>query len=59
MHQVLMRSLARPWQAQDGAHRQQARQMLATIYAWFDADFDTPYLQEARNLLAELAPEHE
>jgi predicted ATPase len=45
-------SLARPWQAQGKA--QQARELLAPIYAWFTEGFDTRDLKEAKALLEEL-----
>jgi hypothetical protein len=45
-------SLSRLWQRQGkwGA----ARTLLAPIYGWFTEGFDTPDLQEAKGLLAEL-----
>jgi predicted ATPase len=46
-------SLCRLWRDQ-GKH-EQARQMLADVYAWFTEGFDTPDLQDARALLEELA----
>ena len=45
-------SLARLWQAQ--GRREQARELLGGIYAWFTEGFDTPDLVEAKALLAEL-----
>jgi predicted ATPase len=42
-------SLCRLWQKQ--GKRQEARQRLAEIYAWFSEGFDTPDLKEARALL--------
>jgi len=45
-------SLARLWQQQ--GKRDQARELLATIYGWFTEGFDTPDLQEAKTLLAAL-----
>ncbi len=45
-------SLSRLWQQQ--GKRKEARQMLAEIYGWFTEGFDTPDLQEAKALLAEL-----
>jgi predicted ATPase len=45
-------SLARLWQKQ--ATHAEARQMLAEIYGWFSEGFDTPDLQDARMLLAQL-----
>ena len=32
----------------------QARELLAPVYGWFTEGFDTPDLQEAKALLAEL-----
>jgi predicted ATPase len=46
-------SLCRLWQAQGKVD--EARQMLAEIYAWFTEGFDTPDLREAKALLEELA----
>ena len=46
-------SLCRLWQVQGRAD--EAQQMLSEIYGWFTEGFDTPDLQEARALLAELA----
>lgn len=46
-------SLARIWQGQ--GKLSQAHTLLAEIYAWFSEGFDTPDLQEASALLAELA----
>jgi tetratricopeptide (TPR) repeat protein len=46
-------SLGRLWQAQGRAA--EARELLAGIYAWFSEGFDTPDLQDAQSLLAELA----
>jgi predicted ATPase len=45
-------SLARLWQHQ--GKRQQARDLLAPVYAWFTAGFETPDLQEAKALLDDL-----
>jgi predicted ATPase len=45
-------SLARLWQNQGKCAA--ARQLLAEIYSWFTEGFDTPDLQEAKALLAEL-----
>ena len=45
-------SLARLWQAH--GKTTQAHQLLAVIYGWFTEGFDTPDLQEANALLAEL-----
>jgi predicted ATPase len=44
--------LARLWQRQ--GRQQEAREMLEPIYGWFTEGFDTPDLEEARALLAEL-----
>jgi class 3 adenylate cyclase/predicted ATPase len=46
-------SLARLWQQQ--GKRDDARQMLAEVYNWFKEGFDTKDLQEAKDLLGELA----
>jgi class 3 adenylate cyclase/tetratricopeptide (TPR) repeat protein len=46
-------SLARLWQQQ--SKREQARQALAGVYAWFSEGFDTRDLREARALLEELS----
>jgi len=46
-------SLARLWQHQ--GRRAEARQLLAEIYNWFTEGFDTKDLQEAKELLEELA----
>ena len=46
-------SLARLWQQQ--GRREQARDVLAPVYGWFTEGFDTPDLQDARVLLAQLA----
>lgn len=46
-------SLARLWQQQ--GKKQQARKLLAAIYAWFTEGFDTKNLQEAKALLEALA----
>jgi predicted ATPase len=45
-------SLSRLWQQQD--KREAARDLLAPIYGWFTQGFDTPDLQGAKALLAEL-----
>ncbi len=45
-------SLSRLWQQQ--GKKEEARQMLAEIYAWFTEGFDTKDLQEAKVLLEEL-----
>jgi hypothetical protein len=46
-------SLARLWR--DQGKVQQARELLAPVYAWFTEGFDTRDLKEARALLEELA----
>lgn len=46
-------SLARLWR--DQGKRGEARNLLAPVYAWFTEGFDTPDLQDARELLRELA----
>jgi predicted ATPase len=46
-------SLSRLWQQQ--GKREEAQQLLASIYSWFTEGFDTADLQEARALLEELA----
>jgi predicted ATPase len=45
-------SLARLWQHQD--KQTEASQMLVATYAWFSEGYETPDLQEARQLLHEL-----
>lgn len=45
-------SLSRLWQRQ--GKRQEARQLLAEVYAWFTEGFGTRDLQEAKTLLTEL-----
>jgi class 3 adenylate cyclase len=45
-------SLARLWQSQ--GKRQDAYVLLAPVYSWFTEGFDTPDLQDAKLLLAEL-----
>jgi predicted ATPase len=45
-------SLARLWR--DQGKQAEARDLLAPIYGWFTEGFDTPVLQEAKNLLDEL-----
>jgi predicted ATPase len=45
-------SLARLWQQQ--GKRDEARELLGSIYGWFTEGFDTADLQEAKALLAEL-----
>ena len=46
-------SLARLWQRQ--GKRDEARDLLAPVYAWFTEGFDTKDLREAKALLEELA----
>jgi adenylate cyclase len=45
--------LCRLWQRQ--GKREDARQALAEIYGWFSEGFDSPYLEDAEALLAELS----
>ena len=45
-------SLARLWQAT--SRPAEAKQFLASVYAWFSEGFDTPDLQTARALIARL-----
>ena len=45
-------SLARLWQSQD--KRQDAHDLLASVYNWFTEGFDTADLQDAKSLLEEL-----
>lgn len=45
-------SLARLWREQ--GKRDAARKLLGAIYGWFTEGFDTPVLNEAKALLAEL-----
>jgi predicted ATPase len=46
-------SLARLWR--DRGRRNQARDLLAPVYAWFTEGLDTPVLKEARTVLEKLA----
>jgi predicted ATPase len=46
-------SLSRLWQGQ--SKRQEARDLLAPIYGWFDEGFDTADLQAGKALLEELS----
>jgi predicted ATPase len=46
-------SLARLWR--DQGKSSEGRDLLAPIYAWFTEGFDTPVLQEAKNLFNELS----
>ena len=48
-------SLARLWQSQD--KRQDATELLASVYEWFPEGFDTADLTDARSLLDELDAE--
>ena len=48
-------SLARLWQSQD--KRQDAYDLLASVYNWFTEGFDTADLQDAQSLLEELETE--
>jgi predicted ATPase len=45
-------NLSRLWQQQ--GKRDEARELLAPVYAWFTEGFDTVDLQEAKALLEEL-----
>ena len=45
--------MARLWR--DQGKRNEARDLLATIYGWFTEGFDTPVLKEAKALLDDLA----
>jgi predicted ATPase len=45
-------SLARLWR--DQGEVQQARELLAPVYGWFNEGFDTRDLKEAKALLEEL-----
>jgi ATP/maltotriose-dependent transcriptional regulator MalT len=45
-------SLARLWR--DHGKRQQAHNLLATVYGWFTEGFDTLILQDAKTVLDEL-----
>jgi predicted ATPase len=45
-------SLARLWR--DQGKRTEARDVLAPVYGWFTEGFNTPVLQEAKELLGEL-----
>jgi predicted ATPase len=46
-------SMARLWR--DQGKRDEARDLLAPVYAWFTEGFDTLDLREAKALLEELA----
>lgn len=52
-------SLARLGQTRGAADRQQAREMLAGLVAWFGEGFDLPDLRQAQALIEALAPETE
>jgi predicted ATPase len=45
-------SMARLWR--DQGKREEARELLAPVFAWFTEGFDTPVLQDAKALLDEL-----
>ena len=45
-------SMARLWR--DQGKREEARELLAPVFAWFTEGFDTPVLKEAKTLLEEL-----
>ena len=47
-------SLARSWMVQSSSRPDDARRRLSDLYNWFTEGFDTPDLQAARLLLAEL-----
>jgi predicted ATPase len=46
-------SLARLWR--DRSKRNEARELIASVYGWFSEGFGTPVLQEAKALLEELS----
>ena len=46
-------SMARLWRSQ--GKRDEARELLASVYGWFTEGFDTLDLREAKALLDELA----
>jgi predicted ATPase len=46
-------SLARLWR--DQGKRREAHDLLAPVYGWFTEGFDTPVLQDAKELLDQLA----
>jgi predicted ATPase len=46
-------SMARLWR--DQGNRDEARELLAPVYGWFTAGFDTLDLKEAESLLTELS----
>jgi predicted ATPase len=46
-------SMARLWR--DQGKRDEARELLASVYGWFTEGFDTLDLKEAKTLLEELA----
>jgi predicted ATPase len=45
-------SMARLWR--DQGKREEARELLAPVFAWFTEGFDTPVLQDAKALLDQL-----
>jgi hypothetical protein len=45
-------SMTRLWRDQD--KREEARELLAPVFAWFTEGFDTPVLQDAKALLDQL-----
>ena len=47
-------SMARLWR--DQGKREEARELLASVYGWFTEGFDTRDLKEAKALLGELSP---
>jgi predicted ATPase len=47
-------SMARLWR--DRGKRDEARELLASVYGWFTEGFDTGDLKEAKALLGELSP---
>jgi class 3 adenylate cyclase/predicted ATPase len=47
-------SIARLWRSQ--SKRDEARDLLAPVYAWFSEGFETPDLRDAKALLADLVP---
>jgi predicted ATPase len=46
-------SMARLWR--DQGRREEARELLAPVYGWFNEGFDTRDLKEANALLSELS----
>ena len=47
-------SMARLWR--DRGKRDEARELLASVYGWFTEGFDMRDLKEAKALLGELSP---